>query len=249
MKTTILAALAAAILAGCALPREAMMDWPGFIASVPGTLISDASFKTPTLKQSHHRNNTPGLELSKTSFDTWCEYHGGRSSNMPPWNSTNVAKSFYDGAAAWSNQEWALHGRRHDFTSLFCLDSDQQLMAVMLLRSDGGTRQAPYAPDEWPAPVIAFYTPYQATQFADYYNLQEKKRIEAARREAQQRADLQAAETRRLRSTPKIGNMTRDGLIIDLRPPLALIQYHPALQQSLGKPQQEWLPIQSLSAP
>lgn len=246
-----LAALAAVIVAGCAAPvaREAAMDWPEFIASVPGAVIADAAYKTPTLKRSAHRANTPGLEQTKASFGTWCKARGGKAANMPPLQSTGVAQSFYGAASAWSNQELVLYGERYGSTSLFCFDAQQQLTAVMMVRTYGGYRNGPYEPDKLPAPVIAFYTPEQAAQFADFYNAKEKERAEASRKDLQQRMEREAADTRRLRAEPKIGDKTNQGIIIDLRPPLALIQYDAMQRQMFGKPQQEWVPISSLVAP
>lgn len=209
-----LAALAAVIVAGCAAPvaREASMDWPAFIASVPGTVIGDAEYKTPTLKRSAYRANTPGLEQTKASFGTWCKARGGKAANMPPLQSAGVAQSFYGAASAWSNQELVLYGERYGSTSLFCFDAQQQLTAVMMVRTYGGYRNGPYEPDKLPAPVIAFYTPEQAAQFADFYNQKEKERAEASRKDLQQRMDREAADTRRLRAEPKIGDKTNQGI-------------------------------------
>ena len=49
------------------------MDWPAFIASVPGSVIGNVEYKTPTLKRSAHRADTPGLEQTQASFGVWCE--------------------------------------------------------------------------------------------------------------------------------------------------------------------------------
>lgn len=245
-----LAALVAVIVAGCAtpVPKETSMDWPAFIASVPGSVIGDADYKTTTLKRSAHRANTPGIEQTKASFGIWCKTHGGKVANMPPLRSTGVAQSFYGAASAWSNQELVLYGERYGSTSLFCFDAQSQLTAVMMVRTYGGYRNGPYEPDKLPAPVIAFYTPEQAAQFADFYNAKERERAEASRKESQQRSDRQAEETRRLRTAPKVGDQTIEGIIIELRPPLALIQYNAMQRQMFGKPQTEWVPISSLTA-
>ena len=116
-----LAALAVMIVAGCAAPvtKEALMDWSAFIASVPGSVIGDADYKTPTLKRSAHRTNTPGLEQTRTSFGAWCQTHGGKTSNMPPVQSTGLAQSFYGATSAWANQELNVYGERYGSTALF----------------------------------------------------------------------------------------------------------------------------------
>lgn len=251
MGTKRLALLASLTMAGCAtpLPKEATMDWAAFITSVPGSAISDLDYRTSTLKRSAHRANTPGLSQTKASFGAWCQTHGGKSTDTPLSRGTDVAQSFYAAAAAWSNQDLVLRGERYSSTSLFCFDGQAQLMAVMFVRTYGGYRNARYEPDKLPAPVIAFYTPEQAAQFADFYNAKEKERGEATARESQRRSDRQAEETRRLRSAPKVGDQTIDGIVVDLRPPLALIQYSELQRQIFGKPQSEWVPITSLTAP
>jgi hypothetical protein len=93
-----------------------------------------------------------------------------------------------------------------------------------------------------------FYTPEQAAQFADFYNA---RRSSAPRTPARTCSSAWSARlrTRRLRAEPKIGDKTNQGIIIDLRPPLALIQYDAMQRQMFGKPQQEWVPISSLVAP
>lgn len=246
-----LAALASLIMVGCATPppKESAMDWAAFIASVQGSAISDVDYKTSTLKRSAHRANTPGLAQTKASFGAWCQTHGGTAADIPPPRGTGVAQSFHVAAAAWSNQDLVLRGDRYSSTSLFCFDGQAQLMAVMFVRTYGGYRNSRYEPDKLPAPVIAFYTPEQAAQFADFYNAKEKERSEAIIKESQRRSDRQAEETRRLRSAPKVGDQTMEGIVIELRPPLALIQYSELQRQMFGKPQSEWVPITSLTAP
>ena len=69
------------------------------------------------------------------------------------------------------------------------------------------------------------------------------------RKEGQQRSGRQIQETHRLRSAPKVGDQTIGGIVIEQRPPLALIQHSAMLRQMLGKPQAAWVPISSVTAP
>ena len=208
MTLKMLTALAAVLMAGGAthVARQSSMDWPAFIASVPGTVIGAVEYMTPTLKRSVYRAGTPDLEQTKASFDTWCRARGGKASNMPPLQSTGLAQSFYAAASAWSNQDLVFYGERYSSMSQFCFDAQQQLTTVMMVRTYGGNRNRPYEPDKSLAPVIAFYTPEQAVQFADFYNAKEKERAETSRRNLQQSLDREALETRRLRVEPKIGD-------------------------------------------
>ena len=246
-----LAVLAAVIVAGCAAPapKEASMDWPAFIAAVPGTPINDVEYKTPALKRSAHRANSLGLEQTKASFGAWCKAHRGKSADMPSLQTAEGgAQSFFAAASVWTNQELVLYGNRYGNTTLFCFDDKSQLTAVMLVRSNGGYRNDQYEPDKLPAPVVALYTPAQAREFADFYNQKEKERALAGQKESQRRSESQAGETRRLRTEPKIGDQTIEGIIIGLRPPLALMQYNATQRQMFGKPQTEWVPISSLTS-
>lgn len=226
------------------------MDWPAFIAAMPGNAIDGAEYKTTTVKQSAYPANSPGLEQSKERFVVWCKAHGGASTTIPGIQTPTPARTFFTAVSAWSNQELVLYGNRYTNWTYFCHEAKtQELTAVLLVRAFGGYRDAPYDPNKLPAPVFAFYTPAQASEFADFYNQKEKERALAAQQVSQQRSERQAEQTHKLRTAPKIGDQTADGIIIDLRPPLALIQYNAMQRQLLGKPQSEWVQIQSLIAP
>ena len=112
-----------------------------------------------------------------------------------------------------------------------------------------GNRRGRYEPEKWPLPVVAYYTPAQAVQFADYYNAQAAESMRAMNIRSKESTIRQAEATRRLRNTPKIGDRTSLGVIIDLRPPLAHVQYDAEIRTTWGKPPSEWMAIDSLDAP
>lgn len=70
---------------------------------------------------------------------------------------------------------------------------------------------------------------------------------EAARQESEECASLRRMYAERLRTQPAIGMKVAFGVIVDLRPPLALIQYNAFGQQMKGR-EQEWVQVSSLSA-
>ena len=247
----LLSGMLACVVAGCAsAPPQASVDWNGFIASVPGEpLRNEADYKTPALKRSLYRANSEGLNQVKARFEAWCKAHQGKALSGP--SLLPATRAFSDASSAWFNQVFVATGERYTKSTLFCVEAAgaQQLIAAMLIDAYNGHRGGPYEPERWPAPVLAFYTPEQAAGFAGYYNQKEKERSEAGDRASRERSDRQAQETQRLRTSPKIGDVTLEGMIVDLRPPLALLQYNALQRQMFGKPQTEWVPISSLNAP
>lgn len=70
---------------------------------------------------------------------------------------------------------------------------------------------------------------------------------EAARKQSAECTSLRQAYTERLRAAPAVGMNVAFGTVIDLRPPLALIQYDAFGRQMKGR-DQEWVQISTLSA-
>ena len=222
------------------------MDWPTFIASVPGSATFDPDYKSPNVKLGAFRSVELGQEQVKGSFEGWCKGHGGTVPFVTQIPNGGVAQAFYFAANAWANQTLAERGQRYSMTALVCLDGQsKQLTAAVLVRRLVASRIGVVGAEQ---PVVAFYSPSQAGDFADFYSAREKERSVALRKQAEERSLRQADETRRLRSSPKVGDQTNDGIIIELRPPLAQIQHDARMQQVLGMPATEWVPIASLTA-
>jgi hypothetical protein len=70
---------------------------------------------------------------------------------------------------------------------------------------------------------------------------------EAARKQSAECTTLRQAYTERLRASPTVGMSVAFGTIIDLRPPLALVQYDAFGRQTKGR-EQDWVQISTLSA-
>ena len=70
---------------------------------------------------------------------------------------------------------------------------------------------------------------------------------EAARKLSAECSTFRQAYTERLRASPAIGMTVAFGTIIDLRPPMALVQYDAFGRQMKGR-EQDWVQISSLSA-
>lgn len=245
----IAALIGAALIAGCAsAPPEKAKDWPAFIQSVPGQDVWLADeYKTPALKRSLDPAGSAGIQQIRSQFQNWCLGQNGQASSSPMGNA--AAASFDEAASAWGRQAFMRLGERYNKTNLYCLDkATNGLTAVLLIDAYAGSRGSLYQPEKWPAPVLAFYTPSQASAFAQHYNDKEVERGKAVERDSQKRNERQAEETRRLRSQPRIGDVTLEGTVVDIRPPLVLIQYNESQRQFFGKPQSEWVPMSALNA-
>ena len=70
---------------------------------------------------------------------------------------------------------------------------------------------------------------------------------EAVRNASRECSAMRQAYNERLRASPAIGMTVAFGTVIDLRPPLALIQYEAFGRQMKGR-EQDWVQISSLSA-
>jgi hypothetical protein len=243
------ALLVAGLMAGCATaPPEVTMDWPSFVKSVPGTdvWLSD-DYKTTTLKRSLSPAGSAGLDQVKAQFQRWCTGQRGKASSSPLGNA--VAMSFEGASSAWGRQSFMRLGERYNKTTVYCVDTATNgLTAVLLIDAYAGSRGGLYQPDQWPAPVMAFYTPSQAAEFAQHYNDKEVARAKEVELESERRHARQVEETRRLRTQPRIGDVTLEGTIVDIRPPLVLMQYNASQRNFFGKPQSEWVPMSALNA-
>ena len=88
----------------------------------------------------------------------------------------------------------------------------------------------------------------QASEFATVYALRAEERLQRATAESRERDAAHALATRKLQLSPRIGDRAALGTIIDLRPPLALVQYDERYRILSNRPAAEWLRIDGLSA-
>jgi hypothetical protein len=94
----------------------------------------------------------------------------------------------------------------------------------------------------------AFFTADQAGAFSAAYTQREAERTRLASARLQEREGKKAEATQRLRSNPRVGDRTQVGTIVEVRPPLVLVQYDERYRSLGNRPAAEWLPIESLTA-
>lgn len=236
-------------MTGCVAPssKEASMDWAAFIESVPGKPDFDDKYKTPTIKTSAYRYDAPSLDQIEHRFVRWCQAQNGKVPNSS--SSSGAALSFQQATVDWNHQEQAFSKQLYAGKTNVCVDASGKLVFAMLVHQYNGYLGMPIEQSRLPAPVVAFYTAEQAVQFVDFYKARRAVLEENYRLTMQQEKELQDQNTRLLRAKPKIGDKTHQGIIIDLRPPLALIQYDATHRLMFQRAQSNWVPINELVAP
>jgi len=107
----------------------------------------------------------------------------------------------------------------------------------------------------WPAGryagrlTYAFFGQAQVDEFAATYERREIERTQRLEAAAREREERRTAATIRLRQSPRVGDRTSLGTIIEVRPPLALLQYDERYRAVSNRPPSEWVRIDALSAP
>lgn len=107
-----------------------------------------------------------------------------------------------------------------------------------------------FFPSQWAGEVYYYANPQLG--FISGASLERTEPTSAANRDADRKRNeecsaLRMAYTQRIRANPQIGMTVGYGAIIDLKPPIALIQYD-ALGRQLKGREQEWVQISSLTA-
>jgi len=95
----------------------------------------------------------------------------------------------------------------------------------------------------------AFFDNQQAAEFGSAYAKREVERTAQGAADSRDREAKRLAATRRLRQDPRVGDRILNGTIIEIRPPLVLVQYDERYRSLLNRAPTEWLRIDGLSAP
>jgi hypothetical protein len=246
----ILLALSLVLLSGCATLQKPAESWEEFFSAVPGKEIGGGSpakagrWKEFPFQIEHGSSQVNGIE---NSFSGTCKHFGGSIATL---QSSGQAQEFSKAISAWRNGETASFGTLSYSRHIVCEDrKTNTVIAAVVFYQDRGSRYAPYNPKNWHTPVIAFYRTGNISEFVGYYMAEERKRVDKTLESLRQKRESESERTQQLRTSPKVGDETSKGVIVELRPPLALIQYHPRIREILNLPTSEWVPISSLTAP
>jgi hypothetical protein len=185
-----------------------------------------------------------GLEFytdpNTRKFDRWCGKQGGKVTyETSDAVMSKTAGFLWPAEATKEDASWVCHSKK-----------DGTVIGAVLR---GATRevQVPY----WGGGKVRGYEfRYAIFDGPSWVNLPARRDEAFAAREASRNANIAAENakweqaTARLRADPKVGDETWIGMIVEVKPPLALIQRKANRATGRG-PSQEWLKIEELLAP
>lgn len=237
------------LLAGCAaIEPAARTPWHEFVGTFAGDSFESNEYPGGTTKVALAADVLRSIDAGNDRFARWCTAHAGTSGQAQQLARSNAALgSFQAGLAAKSNAEQAAGLAFVAVSAVACVGNGSEgLIALMV--STQGRRGETEVKDGKVLNVLtrAFFSPEQAVRFGDAYKVREAERSRQAAVRLQEREAQKIEEMRRLRSNPRVGDRTRIGVIVELRPPLALVQYDERYRVMSNRPAAEWLPIDLL---
>ena len=243
-------ALSLLLLNGCATLQNPAENWDEFFSAVPGKETGGG----PPAKAERWKEFPFQIEqgssqanLVENRFSATCKHLGGSIATL---QRSGHAQEFSKAVSAWRNGEVASFGTLSYGRIIVCEDrKTTNVIAAVIFYQDRGSRHSPYNPKNWQTPVVAFYRTGNVSEFVTHYMTEEKKRVEKTSEVFRQKRERENKKTQQLHTSPKIGDETNKGVIVELRPPLALIQYHKGIREAFNLPPSEWVPITSLRAP
>jgi len=253
MRSPIAIALIAAALAGCAtVSPYATLEWDAFIGTFAGVPHRDSGYMSGTAKVAGFAEVASAIAAGNSRFVQWCEAHGGKGDPVQVLARASPAVSAFQEALAQKINAERVQGLEWVPTvAVVCVDAQRGQEVVAALVSDPGRKSEAR---ESQGKVIdkltrVFFDRQQAIEFV---SLQAKREVDRITRSSIALRDREAKRleaTSRLRLTPKVGDRTSVGVLIELRPPLGLIQYDARYRAISNRPPSEWLPIDTLTAP
>jgi hypothetical protein len=239
-------------MASCATPTPtSSQDWSGFVSSFAGEARIDSQYGNATAKDVTNADVAASVAGGNARFERWCASRQGKALlTQSPDHHNAVVSRFHQALAAKSNAEQAQGLGWRPVVAIACLagPDGQELVAVML-SEPGRKRDALVVQGKSVERLTrAFFDRQQAIEFARLYDEREAERTAAAVRASQSREATRIAATRRLRLDPHVGDRTAVGVIIELRGPLALVQYDERYRSLTNRPASEWVRIDSLTA-
>lgn len=230
----------------------APLDWSGFIASFPGEALQLDDYPGAKAKVIAVPDLKASMDGGTAKFDRWCSSHGGRSAPTQSLTGSNAAAySLHGGLGAKVGAEQVRGLGWTTSVSLACVDraNSQDLIGAMISEPGRPNEARQIDGKKFDKLTRAFFDKAGATEFGVVYAKRESERSARAAAASQARSDRWLAATQRLRESPRVGDRTSFGTIVDLRPPLALIQYDERYRSLSNRPAAEWVRIEGLSAP
>ena len=242
----------AAVVAGCAVTSPSdSLDWAGFVAAFPGEAHLQYEYVNGPTKVVGYADVPASIAAGNARFERWCAGHGGRSdlaqrltSSSPAVNSFNAALGVKLNAERARGLPWKAT------VAVACVDrpTGQEFIAAMVSEPGSSGEAREVQGKHIDKLTRVFFDKQQSADFATVYAQREEERVQRAAAESRDRVAARDAATRKLQLSPRIGDRTALGVIVDLRPPLALVQYDERYRSLSNRPAAEWLRIDGLSA-
>lgn len=248
----VVGSLLALSLLGCATAPSDGLDWQSFVATFAGEPLRSVDYPSGAMKTAMSATATASIESGTRKFESWCSAHGGRSglTQVLATSSPSVA-SFHQALSAKLNGDQALGLPWTPKFAIACVENKaaRELVAVMI-SVEGPKNEARERDGKVLEKVTrVFFDGGQAADFSAAYVKREADRASRLAEDFRARDAARAEATDRLHRHIRVGDRTSLGVVVDIRPPLALIQYDQRYVRISGRPAAEWLPIESLSAP
>lgn len=239
----------ASLATGCAVlaPAEPAA-WSDFVSTFAGEPIESNGYPAGTTKVAVSADVPSSIDDGNARFARWCAARAGTSGQVQQLarSSTTLSK-FQDGLAAKSNAEQASGLSFVAESAVACMGKGTEGPTALMVSAPGRRGETELKAGRVLNKLTrAFFTPEQAIRFGDTYKQREAERTRQAATRLQEREAQKLDDVRRLRSKPRVGDRTQVGTIVEVRAPLALVQYDERYRAIANRPAAEWLPIESL---
>lgn len=241
----------ASLAAGCAaLAPAEPITWVDFVASFAGVPFESNEYPAGTTKVAVSADVGASIEAGNARFARWCAARAGTSGQVQQLARSNATLgNFQMSLAAKSNAEQAAGISFVIVSAVACFQPGNPGLFTVMVSAPGRKGETETKDGKVLIKLTrAFFTADQAASFNAAYTHREADRTRLASTRLQDREAKKADATQRLRSNPRVGDRTPTGTIIEVRPPLVLVQYDDRYRALGNRPAAEWLPIHSLTA-
>jgi hypothetical protein len=239
------------LVVGCAaLAPAEPATWPVFVASFAGVPFESNEYPAATTKVAVSADVLGSIESGNARFARWCAAQAGTGEQVQQLARADSTLSNFQGSlAAKSNAEQAGGLSFVVVSAVGCIGQANQGLIALMVSAPGRKGETEVKDGKVLSKLTrAFFTADQAGAFIAAYTQREAERTRLASARLQEREGKKAEATQRLRSNPRVGDRTPVGTIIEVRPPLVLVQYDERYRSLGNRPATEWLPIESLTA-
>lgn len=237
LREWVMVVLAALALSGCATPNYASGPLESLVGAVPGEAVKDER-REPGMTKIGPLSVKP-----EQMFEKWCDERKGSvvpAGNMgAPFNP--IVGALHDASMyliAEGGTGWKPTMRRVTSACVVRQRANEVQAAIMVTQDTvAGVQKS------------TFYTPGQLEVYGRRAQQAVKQHQEEVNAMTRRNLDRTTAETQRLKAAPKVGDRTRQGLVIEIRGALVLVQHEQRFKDYYGLGAAAWYRTDDLEAP